>query len=216
MLLVVLNYFYGITGDYGIAIILLTLAVRIVILPLTIKQIKSMHEMKKWQPKLKQLQEKHKGDRQKLNEEMMKFYSEHKINPFGGCLPLILQFPIFIALYRMLIENQALKGQPFLFFINNLSLAPKEVYAAHAGILIASSYYALIIFMMLSTYVPQKMMSSDPQQDRIMLFMTAFMAFVAWSLPAGVLLYWIVTNIWTIVQQYLAMRNSEEGEAQNA
>jgi len=175
-----------------------------------------MHEMKKWQPKLKQLQEKFKGDRQKLNEEMMKFYSEHKINPFGGCLPLILQFPIFIALYRMLIENKALKGQPFLFIIDNLSIAPKEVYAAHTGALIASSYYALIIFMMLTTYIPQKMMSSDPQQDRIMLFMTVFMAFVAWSLPAGVLLYWIVTNIWTIVQQYLAMRNADEREAQSA
>ena len=195
---------------------MLTLAVRVVILPLTIKQIKSMHEMKKWQPKLKQLQEKHKGDRQKLNEEMMKFYSEHKINPFGGCLPMILQFPIFIALYTMLRDNVNLKGANFLFFIDNLSKTPKAVYTTHVGALAASSYYSLIILMMLTTYIPQKMMSADPQQDRIMLFMTVFMAFVAWSLPAGVLLYWIVTNVWTIVQQYLAMRNADEGGAQNA
>lgn len=166
--------------------------------------------MKKWQPKLKELQEKFKNDRQKMNEEMMKFYSEHKINPFSGCLPLILQFPIFIALFQILNKNPALEGQPFLFLIKNLSISAGDVSIAKLGLFAAASYYIMIVLMMLTTYIPQKMMSADPQQDRIMLFMTVFMAFIAWRLPAGVLLYWITTNVWTIAQQYFAVRTSEE------
>lgn len=204
-----LNFFYHLTGDYGLAIILLTATIRIIILPLTIKQLKSMQEMKKWQPKIKQLQEKYKDDKQKMNEEVMKFYTENKINPLGGCLPLILQLPIFFALFRMLNENVALKGQPALYFIKNLSLSPSAVNIAKFGLSAAASYYFLIILMVATTYWQQKMMSADPQQDRIMLFMTVFMAFIAWRLPAGVLLYWITTNVWGIAQQYVSLRTAE-------
>jgi len=98
----VLNYFYAGAHDYGVAIILLTIVVRVVLLPLTLKQSKSMYEMQRIQPKIKQLQEKYKNDKQKLQEETLKFYQENKVNPFGGCLPMIIQMPIFIALYRVL------------------------------------------------------------------------------------------------------------------
>lgn len=171
-----------------------------------------MQEMKKWQPKLRQLQEKYKNDRQKLNEEIMKFYSEHKINPFGGCLPILLQIPIFIALFQVLNTNPDLEGKPFLFLIRNLSLAPSAVNLNKLGIIMAVSYYALIALMILTTYIQQKMMSADPQQDRIMLFMSVIMAVIAWNLPAGVLLYWITTNIWGIVQQYVSIEISSEGK----
>ncbi|MGH2708416.1 MAG: YidC/Oxa1 family membrane protein insertase [Actinomycetota bacterium] len=99
----ILAFFYDLIPNYGIAIILLTAAVRLAMVPLTIKQMRSMQQMQKLQPEIKRLQAKHKGDRQKLGEEMTKLYREHQVNPLGGCLPLLLQFPIFIALYQVFI-----------------------------------------------------------------------------------------------------------------
>src|SRR6266571_203370 len=96
-----LSLFYDVIPSYGLAIILLTVAVRLVMLPLTIKQTRSMQEMQRLQPEVKRIQAKYKGDRQKMNEEMMSLYKEHKVNPLGGCLPLLLQLPIFLALYRV-------------------------------------------------------------------------------------------------------------------
>ena len=94
--------FYALVQNYGLAIILLTIAVRVLLLPLSIKQTRSMREMQRIQPEVKKIQAKHKGDRQKMNEEMMALYKEHGVNPFGGCLPLLMQFPVFIALYRLI------------------------------------------------------------------------------------------------------------------
>lgn len=211
VLLSILKFFFRYTNDYGVAIILLTITVRIFILPLTIKQIKSMQEMKKLHPKLKELQEKYKDNKQKLQEEMMKFYAEHKVNPFSGCLPLLLQLPILFALFQMLIQNKSLKNEPFLFFIRDLTLSAASPRLVELGFVALLPYYLLIILMVLTTYIPQKMMSTDPGQDRIMLFMTLFMAYIAWQLPAGVLLYWVTTNVWTIVQQYFSIKTSEGG-----
>ncbi len=180
-------------------------------LPLTIKQTKSMAEMKRWQPKLKELQKKYKDDRQKMNEEIMKFYKEHKINPFGGCLPMILQLPIFIALFSILREIPALEGQPFLFFIKDLSLSPSQAYSGLSPLLTVS-YFVLIVLMLVTNYAQSKMMSADPKQDRIMLFMSFFMAYIAWNFPAGVLLYWVTTNIWQIAQQSISTRRQIEGK----
>lgn len=206
----VLNFLYRNAGhDYGVAIILLTLGVRLIMLPLTIKQTRSMQDMQRVQPMLKKLQEKYKDDKQKLQEEMMKFYSEHKINPLGGCLPMLLQFPIMIALFRMLIHDPPLiiRNVPYNFwiFIPDLSRAAKAFPPQTqwpAGI----PYYALVVLMVVTTYIPQKMMTKDPQQEKIMIFMSIFMAWIAWTLPAGVILYWVTTNIWTVGQQYLMMR----------
>jgi len=178
-------------------------------LPLTIKQTRSMQEMQRVQPMLKKLQEKYKDDKPKLQEEMMKFYSEHKINPLGGCLPMLLQFPILIALFRMLTFEPPLiiQNVPYNFwiFIPDLSKAA-STYPPPAQWVNGLPYYVLVLLMIVTTYVPQKMMTKDPQQEKIMILMSIFMAWIAWSLPAGVIVYWVTTNVWTIGQQWMMMR----------
>lgn len=200
--------------DYGVAIVLLTLGIRVLLLPLTIKQTRSMHEMQRVQPMLKKLQEKHKDDKQKLQEEMMKFYQEHKVNPLGGCLPMLLQFPVMIALFQMLRTNPSIKGQPFWLLVPDLSATVGKYGLAHwqAGI----PYYVLVVLMVATTYIPQKMMTSDPQQEKMMIFMSIFMAWIAWSIPAGVIVYWVTTNVWTIGQQYIMLRMQPEAAAKGA
>lgn len=214
-----LNYVYLHAGqDYGIAIILLTLGVRVLMLPLTIKQTRSMQEMQRVQPMLKKLQEKYKDDKQKLQEEMMKFYQEHKVNPLGGCLPMLLQFPVMIALFRMLIHDPPLRipNAPynFLFLVPDLSASVGKYGLAHWQS--AIPYIILVALMIVTTYVPQKMMTSDPQQEKMMIFMSIFMAWIAWSLPAGVILYWVTTNVWTIGQQYIMLKAQPAPAAKGA
>ena len=209
-----MRFFYDWSGDYGLAIILLTVAVRVAMLPLTVKQTKSMLEMKKLQPKLKKLQEKYKDDKQKLQEEIMKFYSDHKVNPLAGCLPLLLQLPIMFSLFRVLrISNPFHLANPkaalsFLFIIKDLSLPAVQARLV-LPVLALVPYLVLMVVLVVSTYSPSKMMSSDPQQDKMMLFMSAFMAYLGWTLPAGVLLYLVVSNLWTMGQQYITLRGTE-------
>ncbi|HEB12767.1 MAG TPA: YidC/Oxa1 family membrane protein insertase [Actinobacteria bacterium] len=164
VLLATLQFFANLTGDYGLAIILLTVAVRVIILPLTIKQTKSMQEMKRLQPKIKELQEKYKKDKQKLQQEIMKFYGEHKVNPLSGCLPLLLQLPIMFALFRVLLELGKDGGKRFLFFINDLSVSAGVAWTELATIAIVP-YLVLVLLMIVTTYIPSRMMSTDPQQD---------------------------------------------------
>lgn len=200
-LLALLNVFFGFTHSYGFSIILLTLAVRIVLLPLTIKQTRAQIDLQKIQPKVKALQKKHKDDKEKLNKELMKLYSENKVNPFGGCLPLIVQLPIFWALFRMLLSNEALSKEGFLF-IPKLGAAPGDI-----GLVVSGwPYLLLMVLLAVSTYIPSKMLTSDKQQSTTMLLMSAVMLFIAWNLPAGVLIYWFVTNLLTIVQQYIQLK----------
>lgn len=182
-------------------------------LPLTVKQTKSMLEMKKLQPKLKKLQEKYKDDKQKLQEEIMKFYGEHKVNPLAGCLPLLLQLPIMFSLFAVLRLKDALHlgaAPSFLFFIKNLSV-PAQQARLDLSTTALIPYLVLVVVLVVSTYIPSKMMSSDPQQDKMMLFMSAFMAYLGWTLPAGVLLYLVVSNLWTMGQQYITLRGAEAG-----
>lgn len=204
-----LSFLYKYIGDYGIAIILLTIATRIVILPLTIKQTKSMLEMQKLQPKLKALQEKYKDNKEKLQQEMMKFYSEHKVNPLGGCLPLILQLPIFYALFSMLNHNKDIINATFLG-IFRLGQSPNAAF--NAGILPFIPYLILLILMAVTTYIPQKMITQDAQQQKMSLYMVPVMVFVAWNLQSGVLVYWITTNIWSMGQQYVMLKFAKTSE----
>ncbi len=211
-----LKYFYGITNDWGLAIILLTVALRVLILPLTWKQTVSMYELQKVQPKLKAIQEKYKNDKEKQNEEMMKFYSENKVNPFGGCLPLLLQMPIFIALFNVLRTELAKIGSPsFLGIIPNLALTPKTVYTEQ-GILAAVPYLILVLLFAVSIWLPQALMPGDKQQKMIGAYMAVVMIFFGWSSPAGVLLYWDVSSIWGVAQQQITMawmkRQSEKDQ----
>ena len=220
-----LLYLQGITHDWGMAIILLTVGIRIVLLPLTWKQTKSMVEMQRIQPQIKALQEKYKDDKEKLQEETMKFYSENKVNPFGGCLPLLLQFPILIALYGVLGQKagpkvngvatvklghmlQYLKdhGQigTFYHIIPDISKTPQMVWATHNYVAVIP-YLLLVILFAVSIWLPQALMPGDKQQKMIGGYMAIVMLWFGWVSPAGVLLYWDISSIWGVAQQQITM-----------
>lgn len=223
-----LNFFYSWTGDYGVSIVLLTVAMRLLIMPLTLKSTKSMHEMQRIQPKVKELQAKYKKDPEKLQAETMKFYQENKVNPFGGCLPLLLQMPIFIALFQVLGGNeknpglfakmieampaeQAAKAVRFWYILPDLTASPQAVFSAD-GLVAALPYIVFVALFAISVYLPQKMMTSDPQQARVGLYMSLMMLYFGWISPGGVLLYWVVSSLWQIVQQWATIRRLERQE----
>jgi YidC/Oxa1 family membrane protein insertase len=185
-----MSQFYTITKNYGIAIILLTIVVRILLFYPSLKSATAMEEMKKIQPQLTALREKYKKDPQRMNQEMMKMYKEHKVNPLGGCLPMLLQLPFFVALYNVLSVSIELRQSPFIsFWIKDLS--------------VFDPYYILPVLMGVSMIFTMKMTSTtvDPQQQKIMMFMNiAFIFLFAW-LPAGLLLYITLSNVLSIVQQ---------------
>lgn len=216
-----LLYLEHLTGDWGIAIILLTIAIRVLILPLTVKQTKSMAEMQRIQPKIKELQAKYKDDKEKLQEETLKFYSENKVNPFGGCLPLLLQMPIFFALFAVLrsLPTRTDDVLSFMAIIPNLAVAPKAVYAQQ-GLGAAIPYAILVILFAVSIWLPQALMPGDKQQKMIGAYMAIVMLWFGWTSPAGVLLYWDVSSIWGVAQQQLTMmsmkKTLDEGESGNS
>ena len=200
---------------WGTAIILLTVSVRALLLPLTLKQVKSMQEMQRIAPEMKALQQKYKDDRQRLNQEMMKLYQEHKVNPFASCLPLLAQLPVFISLFYMLrqdlrveicpeinptTENTKPCGQTdaseFLFI-------PDITDKATGGVLVV-----LIILYVGSQLASSLLMSTsaDPRQRYLFIALPfIFIPFII-SFPAGLLVYWITTNMWTIVQQFIVRK----------
>ena len=187
--------------SWGMSIILMTVIVRLLILPLTIKQVKSMNALRALQPQIKEIQEKHKGDRQAMNEAMMRFYRENKVNPFASCLPLLLQLPIFLALFNLLRSDsfkEEAAGQGFLF-ISDLTAK------AHGAELVV----LMVLFIgsqMASTMVMS--VTADKSQQRIMLLLPlVFAAFVP-NFPAGLILYWITTNFWTLGQQLVVRKLS--------
>lgn len=199
-ILALLNVLYGFTHSYGWAIILLTILIRIVLLPLVIKQTRAHIDLQRIQPKVKELQKKYKDNKEKLNEEILKLYSEHKVNPFGGCLPLLVQLPIFWALFSVLISYKELANESFLF-IPSLGLSPSA-----AGFSLQSWPYLLIVVLLaLSTYLSSMLMTTDRIQEITTLSMTVLMLFIAWQLPAGVLVYWVTTNFLTFIQQYVQL-----------
>ena len=329
-----LSFLYELIPVYGVAIFLLTIAVRLLLLPLTIKQTRSMQAMGRLQPKVKELQRRHKGDRQKLNEEMMKLYREHGANPLGGCLPLLLQLPVFFALYAVLraaIPEIAVPAEPVTFGTvedafcrpvgepsisgtapNQLEcdtdgdgsfelsipvaewrerdgepLQPRDVLTrcspqreggeteflcntpvgtghlpadselfeaiiedgepflgmylscsatqaqseeafrecaprgAEGSTLTLVGYYGLIALMVLSTFYQTRQMqavsgSQQPGAQTIGRIMPVFLGFISLSIPAGVLVYWVTTNVWQIGQQYVMIKQREAGEQQAA
>lgn len=189
-LLKVLQYFYELFNNYGWAIIVVTVIIKILFFPLTHKSFKSMKGMQKVQPYVKIIQERHKGDRQKMNEEMLELYKKHKVNPLGGCLPMLLQIPVFIALYHALFFSIELRGAPFIGWITDLS--------------VADPYYVWPVLMGASMFLQQKLNPAigDPMQQKIMMMLPIVFTFLFMSFPAGLVLYWTVNNILTICQQY--------------
>jgi YidC/Oxa1 family membrane protein insertase len=189
---------------WGWSIVGLTVIVRLAMVPLTLKQIKSMNALRALQPQMKEIQEKYKGDRQKMNQAMMAFYQENKVNPFASCLPLLLQLPVFLALFYLLKgaefkDRLEASGETHFLFINNL--AEKAV-----GPDLIILMVLFVVSQMASTLVMSA--TADKTQQRIMLLLPlVFVAFIP-NFPAGLIVYWITTNFWTLGQQVLVRKLS--------
>jgi YidC/Oxa1 family membrane protein insertase len=189
---------------WGWSIVGLTVIVRLAIVPLTIKSIKGMNAMRALQPQVKQIQEKHKGDRQKMNEAMMRFYKENKVNPFASCLPLLLQLPVFMSLFFLLKgvefkDRLEASGETHFIFINNLAEKATGPDLVILMVLFIGSQMASTLVMSVT---------ADKTQQRIMLLLPlVFAAFIP-NFPAGLIVYWITTNFWTLGQQLVVRRLS--------
>ena len=199
----ILQFWHGIVGSWGAAIILLTVTIRLAILPLTFSSVKSMQKLQVLQPEIKKLQERYKGDKQRMNQEMMKFYQERKVNPLASCLPLLLQIPFFIALFELLRSDSFqgdIEGNESFLFIPDLAgkLYPDE---------------PVILAFMIVLYVGTQLIASlitsiggDKTQQRIMFALPfVFVPFIA-TFEAGLIVYWITTNVWTIGQQLVVRK----------
>jgi len=209
--LYLLNWLYKFTHNYGIAIILLTILIKIVFWPLTQKSYQSMQAMKKIQPKIAQVREKFKDDREKLNQELMNLYRTYKVNPMGGCLPMALQIPVFIALYRMLYGSVELRHKPFMLWINDLTAPDRLDLGFRIPYLSGDpGLPVLTILMGITMFIQQKMTpsSGDPRQEQIMLLMPVVFTFFFLNFPSGLVLYWLINNILSIVQQYWINRHA--------
>jgi YidC/Oxa1 family membrane protein insertase len=211
----ILKLFHRGTGNYGIDIILLTVLVKVVTIPLTHKSYKSMQELQKLQPQMKKLQEKHAEDRATLNKEVMELYRRHNVNPLGGCLPMLIQMPIFIGLYNALLSAVELRHARFALWINDLSAPdrlppiPRPPFATIAGTEIRIP--VLTLLMGLSMLVQQRMspQAGDPTQQRIMMIMPLVFTVMFINFPSGLALYWLVNNILTIAQQLIVQRGAK-------
>jgi len=191
----VLKFFYGFLGNYGWAIILLTIIVRIPFIPLMHKSQRAMKKMQALQPMMAEIKERYKKDPQRMQKELTELYKKHKVNPVGGCLPMLLQIPVFIALYNVLSNAIELRGAPFILWIKDLS--EKD------------PYYILPVVMGVTMVIQQKMTPSsmDPAQAKIMMFMPIVFTFLFLTFPSGLVLYWLINNILSIIQQYYANKN---------
>ena len=200
----VLDAIHGVVDNWGVAIILLTFAVKLLLFPLASIGFRSMAKMKQVMPQMKRLQERHAGDRQKLSQEMMALYRKEGANPFGGCLPLILQMPVFFALYWVLYESVELRQAPFIFWIHDLA-APDSWFVL--PILYAASFFAM---QLLNPPPP------DPMQARVMKMMPILFGVLFVFFPAGLVLYWLVNNILSLAQQWYITRKIEKAAAAKA
>jgi YidC/Oxa1 family membrane protein insertase len=190
----VLRFIYDYTNNYGVAIILLTLGIKLLFVPLQYKSYKSMQGMQTIQPKVLALQEKFKDNKEKLNQELMKLYKEHKVNPVGGCLPMVLQMPVFVALFNILYMTIDLRQAPFMLWVTDLSAQ--------------DPYYVLPVLMGISMVVQQKIMPTtmDPTQAKMMMILPVGLTFLFVTFPAGLVLYWVTNNVLTVTQQFVTDR----------
>ena len=197
-LLKLLHFFYDYVGNYGVAIILLTVLIKAIFWPLSHKSYKSMEQMKKLQPLLTQLREKHKDDRQKMNEEMMQLYKTYKVNPAGGCLPMVVQIPVFFGLYQALLHSIELRHASFIRYL------PFTDMIWLADLSAKDPFYITPLIMGATMFLQQKMTPApgDPTQAKIMLFMPVIFTFMFLNFPSGLVVYWLVNNVISIAQQY--------------
>ena len=204
-LLYALKFFYTFVKNYGIAIIIITIILKLCFYPLTNKSYKSMKEMQKLQPKMEALKEKYKNDRDAMNRAVMELYKTHKVNPMGGCLPMIIQIPVFFALYKALMFSIELRHAPFILWIHDLS-APDALFGViPKGVPFLGGFPIgpLPLLMGATMVIQQKMTPSnmDPAQAKMMMALPFIFTFMFLNFPSGLVLYWLVNNILTIAQQ---------------
>ncbi|NPA59738.1 MAG: membrane protein insertase YidC [Epsilonproteobacteria bacterium] len=198
-----LSFLYGIFGNWGWAIIALTLTIRAILYPLTYKGMVSMQKIKELSPKLKEIKEKYKGDPQRMNAATMEMYKKHNANPLGGCLPMLLQIPIFFAIYRVLLNAVELQGAPWMLWVTDLSRMDE--------------FYVLPILMGASMFFQQRLTPNnftDPMQEKIMKYLPVIFTFFFLTFPSGLVLYWFVNNLFSIAQQFIV--NQQFANAKDA
>jgi len=205
LLLRLMVWLYGWIRNYGLSIIVLATLVRMLLHPISMVSVKSMREMQRVQPEVERIREKYKNDPQAMNEAMMALYKEHKINPAGGCLPMLVQMPLFFALYSVLFNAIELRQAPFVAWITDLS-APDVLFHIPLPALGLLPIRILPLVMALSGLLQQRMTPTDPRQMSSMYFMNVMMLVFFYNLPSGLVLYWTVMNLLTALQQWLALR----------
>ncbi|MCZ0943887.1 MAG: membrane protein insertase YidC, partial [Gammaproteobacteria bacterium] len=200
-LFALLDWLHGLVGNWGVAIILLTVLVKLVLYPLSSASYKSMANMRRVAPQMKRLQERYADDRQKLSQEMMGLYKKEGVNPLGGCLPMLLPMPIFIALYWVLFESVELRQAPFALWIDDLAAM--------------DPFFILPLLMGATMYVQQLLSPTmgDPMQARIMKMMPIMFTVLFLFFPAGLVLYWLVNSVLSVAQQWYVMRKAEMAAA---
>jgi YidC/Oxa1 family membrane protein insertase len=194
-----LQFIHGIVGNWGWAIVVLTIIIKAIFFPLSAASYKSMAKMRVLTPRLMQLKERYADDKQRLNQEMMKMYQTEKVNPLGGCLPIVIQIPVFIALYWVLLGAVEMRGAPWILWIKDLASA--------------DPYYILPVIMMVSMFIQTKLNPTppDPIQARVMMLMPLIFGVMFFWFPAGLVLYWVVNNILSIAQQWQITRMIDAG-----
>jgi YidC/Oxa1 family membrane protein insertase len=200
-----LSWLHGILGNWGWAIIGLTLIIRLVLYPLTYKGMVSMQKMKELAPKMKEIKEKYAKDPQRMNAATMEMYKKHGANPLGGCLPMLLQIPVFFAIYRVLLNAVELQGAPWILWIDDLSRMDQ--------------YYILPILMGASMYFQQRLTPNnftDPIQEKVFKYLPVVFTFFFITFPSGLVLYWFVNNLFSILQQFIVnqqFKNAKDAKA---
>lgn len=194
----ILRVFYDWTGSYGLAIILLTLAVKLALHPLTRRQLRSMKELQYLAPQMTALRERYKGDPQRMNAELMNLYRSHKVNPFGGCLPLLAQIPVLWALFAVFRIPGIFNGATFL----GASLEQTPGFGAITDNPVLALWPVLVA---VTTYLQQRMSITDPQQARLFIFMPFLVGWFALSFPIGMSVYWVTSTVAYILEYYLVV-----------
>ncbi len=203
-LFALLSWLYGIFGNWGWSIIALTLIIRLILYPLTYKGMVSMQKIKEISPKIKEIQAKYKSDPQRMNAAVMDMYKKHGANPLGGCLPMLLQIPVFFAIYRVLLNAVELQGAEWILWVNDLSRM--------------DNFYVLPILMGASMYYQQKLTPNnftDPLQEKVFKFLPIIFTFFFITFPSGLVLYWFINNLFSIGQQFIVnaqFKNKKDAE----
>ena len=215
-----IQFFSNFVGDWGLAIIVITVIFRLIVAPIMHKQIKSSFQMQKIQPLIKEVQTKFSNDPVRMNEEMQKLYAETKFNPLAGCLPMLLQMPIFLAMFQTLRElggRQTGTSYTFYGMVPDLTLTPSEMFSN--GIAAFFPYLVLMLVFALATFLPmilQNIHNDSAQRNQMLIMggiMTLMMLWISWGSPAGVLLFWGTSSVIGILQNQITMRMMKKAEA---